>query len=103
MLGFPPSTQSPSDRRASSTMTWTEPPNVRLPKLDLPKFAGSILEWPSFSDSFKQIHDNATLSSSQKLQYLKGCLQGEAELRIRHLAITEGNYVKAMDELDKNV
>ena len=37
----------------------------KLPKLDLPKFDGSVLKWQSFWDSFDSaIHSNSTLSES---------------------------------------
>ena len=47
----------------------------KLPKLDLPKFEGNVLEWESFWDSFDSaIHSNNTLSEVQKFNYLKSLL-----------------------------
>ena len=74
----------------------------RLPKLEIPFFSGDCTQWPSFFDAFKTIHNDNTLSTVHKFQYIKGLLSGDAELLVRHLAITSDNYQKTLDELNKN-
>ncbi|XP_064646772.1 uncharacterized protein LOC135499753 [Lineus longissimus] len=70
---------------------------VNLPKLDLPRFSGNILEWKSFSDTFAAaIHDDTQLPNVQKFQYLRGQLDGEAKEVIAGLALTNENYAVAM-------
>ena len=72
----------------------------KLPKIDLPKFDGSVLEWQSFWDSFDSaIHSNSTLSEVQKFNYLKSLLEGEASNTIAGFALTHTNYVEAVDLL----
>ena len=72
----------------------------KLPKLDLSKFDGSVLEWQSFWDSFDSaIHSNSTLSEVQIFNYLKSLLEGEASNTIAGFALTHTNYVKAVDLL----
>ena len=72
----------------------------KLPKLDLPKFEGNVLEWQSFWDSFDStIHSNSTLSEVQKFNYLKLLLEGEASNTIAGFALTHTNYIKAVDLL----
>ena len=72
----------------------------KLPKLDLPKFDGNVLEWQSFWDSFDSaIHSNSTLSEVQKFNYLKSLVEGEASNTIAGFALTHTNYVKAVDLL----
>ncbi|KAJ8874669.1 hypothetical protein PR048_025535 [Dryococelus australis] len=46
---------------------------VRLPKLQLPVLCGNLKEWITFKELFEAVvHNNKTLSGTQKLQYLKG-------------------------------
>ena len=72
---------------------------VKLPKLDLPQFDGKYTEWTSFWDQFNaSVHAEHSLSDSQKLNYLKRSLRGEAAKVISEFSITDGNY-KAAREL----
>lgn len=75
---------------------------VRLPKINLQSFSGNCLEWPSFADAFKTVHDDNKSSNAQKFQYLKGVLSGPAELLIRYFSITDENYNLAYAELERN-
>lgn len=46
--------------------------NHKLPKLTMPTFAGDILQWQTFWDSFESaVHDNSSLSDVEKFNYLK--------------------------------
>ncbi|XP_053372929.1 uncharacterized protein LOC123565249 [Mercenaria mercenaria] len=72
----------------------------RLPKLDLPKFDGNILDWQSFWDSYESaIHTNPSLSGVQKFNYLKSSLRGEAVQIIAGFSLTNINYDKAVSLL----
>ena len=74
--------------------------NHRLPKLSLPTFAGDILEWPYFWDSFETtIHNNHTLTDVQKFSYLQSLLESEAMNVINGLNLSSANYHKAIDLL----
>ncbi|XP_053387257.1 uncharacterized protein LOC128551020 [Mercenaria mercenaria] len=69
----------------------------RLPKLELPKFDGDILEWQSFWDSYEcAIHNNVSLSGVQKFTYLKTSLRNEALQMIAGFSLTNSNYEKAV-------
>lgn len=73
---------------------------IKLPKINIPSFAGEYTEWPSFYDLFSStIHESASLSPVQKFQYLKGLLRGEAAVLLRHISVTEGNYIGALNKL----
>ena len=70
---------------------------MRLPKLQLPSFTGMYTEWTSFIDLFKaSVDDNNQLSDSEKLNYLKVCLVGDAAKLIASVTITDANYGIAM-------
>ena len=67
--------------------------SAKLPKLNLPTFKGDYENWLSFHDLFKSsVHDNRSLTDSQRLQYLKASLQGDAVKLSTSLAITDANY-----------
>ncbi len=76
--------------------------NLRLPDMSLPKFDGKYEDWPTFQDLFcASIHNNSDLSGSQKLQYLKSCLTGQAESIIKSFTITDVNYSEAWSLLEQ--
>ena len=86
----------------SSTITRSTPPltTAKLPKLDLPTFSGDYLPWTSFFDLFTgAVHNNGTLQNSQKLQYLKASLKGDAAKLLASVTITDANYSVAMKML----
>jgi hypothetical protein len=68
---------------------------VKLPQLDLPKFSGDVLMWTSFRDLFTSMVHNQAISDSQKLQYLKTSLTGEAAALIQSIDVTDANYQEA--------
>lgn len=54
-----------------------------------------------FRDLFKSlIHNNDCLDDVQKLHYLKTHLSGEAEVLLRHIPITNGNYAICWSQLE---
>lgn len=63
------------------------------PTIELPVFTGSYQQWVSFRDLFLEtIHKNPSLSSAQKMQFLKSKVKGDAERLIQHLSISSENY-----------
>ena len=73
---------------------------VKLPRINLPEFDGDLKKWPTFYDLFKTlIHDNPTISSVAKFQYLITTLSKEPQALVRHLPLTSANYSIAFDTL----
>ena len=84
----------PSRRSSSPTVPGSR---LRLPKLELPSFSGSYTDWTSFQDLFNAAVDsNAQLSDSEKLNYLRACVKGDAAKLISSISITDANYSIAM-------
>ena len=80
-----PATSSSAPRGSGTQM--------RLPKLALPTFTGSYSEWTSFADLFTAAVDsNTSLTDSEKLNYLKACVKGDAAKLISTITITDANY-----------
>ena len=76
----------------ASTAVWT-----RLPKLQLPKFRGTAIDWLPFWDSFKAaVHENSEISTVDKFNYLSSLLDGPASKVVQGLTPTEANYNAAM-------
>ncbi|CAG9121000.1 unnamed protein product [Plutella xylostella] len=70
--------------------------HVHLPKLIIPVFSGTYVEWISFRDLFLSlVHNNDALDNVQKMHYLKAHLFGEAEQLLRHVPITAATYDEA--------
>ncbi|GFQ84411.1 uncharacterized protein TNCT_697521 [Trichonephila clavata] len=76
--------------------------NLKLPRIELPVFTSNYMDWISFRDLFlASIGNNNTLSDSQKLQYLKLSVKGEAATLLQSIQITNYNYQKAWNALTK--
>ena len=71
--------------------------NVKLPTIELPKFNGDYTEWASFFDTFSSlVGSNESLSNSQKLHYLKSCLEDEPKKTLESLKADNTNYAIAV-------
>ena len=89
------SSSLPSSARSTPSSTTT-----KLPKLDLQTFSGDYFTWISFFDLFKgAVHNNSALLDSQKLQYLKESLKGDAAKLLSSVTITDANYTVALKML----
>lgn len=70
--------------------------DIKLHRLDIPKFSGKYSDWPSFHAMFvSTVHENAKVKDVRKMQYLRNALTGEAESVIKHLNFTDANYAVA--------
>ena len=84
---------SPSTTSASSL-------RVRLPKLELKRFDGNILNWQTFWDRFSSsVHNQENISDIDKFSYLKGLLSDSANECISGLTLSSGNYEAAVNIL----
>ncbi|XP_053954492.1 uncharacterized protein LOC128860779 [Anastrepha ludens] len=73
---------------------------IKLPKMELPSFAGNSTEWIAFYDAFVTLVDsNSSLSGGQKLHYLRSCLKGDALSIISGFQICDANYTEAWNLL----
>ncbi len=73
---------------------------VKLPKIQLPKFRGDITKFQSFWQSFKvAVDENEGLTKVHKLNYLITSLEGAAHKALEGLQMIEENYDKAVELL----
>lgn len=73
----------------------------KLPVLEAPTFSGNFLDWPSFSDLFQStITNNTDLTNSQRLQYLRASLKGDASTILRTTKVTDANFAPAWQLLE---
>lgn len=76
------------------------PSHVRLPKLELKKFNGSINSWKTFIDLYNSmIHNNSSLSNVEKFTYLLNSLEGPPLTIVQCNPLTDGNYLIAYNAL----
>lgn len=68
--------------------------------MKIPQFQGEYSKWRTFHDLYRSmIHLNASLGNTQKMQYLKSNITGEASRIIAHMTICETNYETAWELL----
>ena len=95
-----PSTVSLCAPPVSTTESSASDIKVRLPKLEIKKFYGNILEWQSFWDQFSSaIHNKENISNIDKFTYLKSFLCDSANHTISGLMLTSENYCQAIELL----
>jgi len=70
--------------------------HLKLPRINLPTFAGLFDDWIPFRNMFQSMIDqNAALPDAQKMQYLISSLKGEARDVIGSLEVSNENYAEA--------
>ncbi|XP_050056095.1 uncharacterized protein LOC126549771 [Aphis gossypii] len=75
---------------------------VSLPKIELPKFDGNVIEWCTFRDMFQSlIHNNKAISDIERYHYLISCLSGPALTIVKAVPLSADNYSIAWNELTK--
>ena len=72
--------------------------NLKLPRIELPKFNGDVLKFQNFWDHFEAaIHSSDDLQKVQKFTYLRSVLTGNALLTIEGFEVTGANYQAAVE------
>ena len=72
--------------------------NVKLPKPELPIFCVDYKDWTSFFDQFNgAVTSSSQVTESQKLQYLKTSVKGDAAKLFTSVQITDANFSRACD------
>ena len=81
-----------------STPSTSDIQGVKLPKLDVPTFDGSLLNWKTFWEQFKvAVHIRTNLTDSEKLAYLRHALKaGSAKSVIEGLSRSGDHYAEAV-------
>jgi len=85
--------------RSQDSVTFTKNSVVKLPKITVPEFSGDVLKWDEFFELFTTAVDSQNISNTEKFQFLKQSLKGEAVNTICGLPLTSDNYVNALELL----
>ncbi|GBM90142.1 hypothetical protein AVEN_20269-1 [Araneus ventricosus] len=66
-----------SDARSlgGSNSSYSKSKSYKLPKLELKKFDGKLLDWLLFWSQFERIHNDPDLHESDKFSYLVQCMK----------------------------
>ena len=98
-----------AESRNRSTMNQTTPQVIYqpvlssgascLPKLKLTEFSGDPLEWPEWSGLFDVVVHQKPISDTEKMQYLKTSLTGQAKAAISGIGFSSQSYYHAWDIL----
>lgn len=74
--------------------------HAQLPRIDLSKFNGTPSDWLSFKDLFNSlVNSNPTLTSVEKLQYLKISLTGSAAPLLKNTMLSADNFQRSWEAL----
>lgn len=80
----------------------TNYPEVRVKKVEIPKFSGVLSKWPAFKSSFLDcFHNNNNMSGATKFYHLMAHLEEDSEAynTIGSIDRTDGNYESAWKTL----
>lgn len=68
-------TPSETRQRADQERLVQSGTSITLPKIELPKFNGDVVQWCSFRDMFLSlVHNNQNISDMERFYFLKSCL-----------------------------
>ena len=85
-----------SNRVSTSVQSVVEDKRVKLPRLEIQKFDGNVLNWSTFWDRFTSSIDDATgINEVEKFNYLLGLLNENAKSCISGLTLSSENYQHA--------
>ncbi|KAJ8914931.1 hypothetical protein NQ315_016085, partial [Exocentrus adspersus] len=74
--------------------------NMKLRKLELPKFDGNFKNWSTFISLYNgSIHSNQNLTDAEKFEYLLTALSGEPLSMINNITLNDANYSIAYNNL----
>ncbi|XP_025205862.1 uncharacterized protein LOC112602140 [Melanaphis sacchari] len=93
---------SASEIKSSSSSSIASAPQqfVPLPKIQLPSFNGSLLEWRSFRDIYVSlVHDNTGIGDAERFHYLLSCLSDDALAVVKAIPLSANNYALAWEAL----
>lgn len=94
--------QTNQNRNANATVGNVGNGSVKLPKLEVPKFDGTFVNWATFRDLFlSMVGNKKEIPDGEKLLYLKPNCSGEAEDIIAEYQITDANYEGAWAALEE--
>lgn len=83
-----------------TNVTRGEALRVKLPQVNLPEFSGKYNDWENFRDLFNAlIIQNERLENVTRLHYLKTALRCEAAQLLKHIPITNANFLIAWETL----
>ena len=75
---------------------------MKLPQLELKRFAGKPSEWQEFWDGFKSaVHDDCELAKADKFKYLRSYLEEPAKSVVIGFSSTDADYDAAVELLMK--
>ncbi|XP_049274155.1 uncharacterized protein LOC125759434 [Rhipicephalus sanguineus] len=93
---------STPELQTSSVASTAGASGTKLPKLTIAPFAGDLCRWNDFWEQFDQmIHRNGSLTATDKFNYLRFFLRGDAASAIVGLPTTEACYKDAIDILKR--
>ncbi|KAH7729268.1 Zinc knuckle family protein [Aphelenchoides avenae] len=90
------------NRSATNSNDTASEPMLYLPRFELDKFDGNILQWQPFWESFEaSIHNNRNIPAVNKLHFLRRYLVGDARAAVDGFQVIGSNYTTVVDTLKR--
>ena len=95
-------TPVPSAPSTDPSLSASRASRVKLPKLTIQPFGGDLTTWTPFWESYRAaIHDNPSLTDTEKFNYLQSLLEHTALDAISRFSLTAPNHKEAVLVLEK--
>ncbi|CAK1590815.1 unnamed protein product [Parnassius mnemosyne] len=88
------SMERPNPQSQAVTHAINQEHTIKIPRIELPIFDGELQNFPYFYETFKRvIHENKTLTDSERIHYLMSHLSGKAKHICAGIIPAADNYV----------
>lgn len=101
LLTFAKNIQQPSEYSTAPSSKDQQKRKFKLPKIELMKFNGKLIDWLSWWSQFEKIHNDDELHTTDKFEYLRQAIQPNTRAKeiVEGYPATEENYPKVITAL----
>lgn len=91
----------PSEYSSVTSNEYKQKRKFKLPKIELKKFSGKLIDWLSWWSQFEKIHSDDELHTTDKCEYLRQAMETNTRAKdiVDGYPATEDNYLKVINSL----
>lgn len=92
-----------SEHSTTASSKHTSKRKFKLPKIELKKFSGKLIDWLSWWSQFEKIHNDDELHTTDKFEYLRQAMEVNTRAKeiVEGYPATEDNYPKVITALQE--
>lgn len=93
--------RQPSEYSTAASVNGCPKRKFKLPKIELKKFSGKLIDWLGWWSQFEKIHTDKELHTTDKFEYLRQSMADNSKAKdvVYGFPATEANYPKAIQIL----